>query len=83
MSLRDVFLGVVRSKLYTMLKSSYMRDWTAELVYSLIDEAMNEKSYDIQVYLQEHVVTLENMNNAAQWVAQNIILPSITQRRVQ
>jgi hypothetical protein len=60
-----------------------MRDWTAELVYSLIDEAMNEKSYDIQVYLQEHVVTLENMNNAAQWVAQNIILPSITQRRVQ
>jgi len=83
MSLRDVFTSVVRNKVYIMLKQGIMRDWGAELIYSLIDQAIQEKSYEIQQYLQSYVVTLENMNTAAQLVAQQILLPYILKKRVQ
>jgi hypothetical protein len=83
MSLRDVFLSAVRDKVYNYLKQGPLRGWAAELTYNLIDQALNEKTYEIQGYLQSYVVTLENMNNAAQYVAERIILPYILQKRVE
>jgi hypothetical protein len=83
MSLHDIFLAVVRNKLYAILKQGILRDWGTELTYSVIDQAMNEKMYEIQEYLQNHVVTLENMNGSAQYVAEKILFPYITQKRVE
>jgi len=83
MSLRDVFLSLVRGMVYVELKRGLLRDWRPELVYSLIDEAINEKLYEINSFLSNYVVTLENMNDAAQRITREILLPYIYKKRVQ
>jgi hypothetical protein len=74
---------LVRDTVYLELKRGLLRDWRPELVYSLIDEVINEKAYEIDSFLQEYVVTLETMNNAAQRVAREILLPYVYKKRVQ
>jgi hypothetical protein len=83
MSLRDVFMSLVRDYAYSELKRGLLRDWRPELVYNVIDEALSEKIYEINSFLESYVVTLENMNPAALRVAREILIPYISKKRVQ
>jgi ABC-type polysaccharide transport system permease subunit len=83
MSLRDIFQSVIREKVYAILKQSYLRSWATEFVYKIIDDAMNEISDQINGYIYNNVVTLANMDYHAQVVAQNIVVPYISKKRVE
>lgn len=84
MSLREVFHSAIRDKVYAYLRQGVSRgSWTTEFIYNFLDEIMSEKSSEITSYLKDHIVTLENMDSAAQDVAEHIILPYIYKKRVE
>lgn len=83
MSLRDMFYTLLREKLYTYLKQGILREWATELIYKIVDGAIQEKMYDVNMYLQNHIVTLRNMDPSATVVVKTILLPYITKKRVE
>jgi len=83
MSLREIFSSRVRDIVYIELRKGILRDWKAEFIYKLANEAINDKQYEITSFLQNNIVTLENMSESARLVAIRIILPYIYQKRVE
>jgi hypothetical protein len=83
MSLRDMFFIKVRDMAYVSLKQGLMRDWNAEFVYRFVDEVIEEKISEINYYLQQSTVTLENMNYHADQIVRSIILPHISKKRIE
>jgi len=83
MSLREIFFSQLRDRFYVTLKGTLLRDWRPEIISSLIDEVTSEKMYEINSYIQNNVVTLENMNQHIQRIIESILLPHIYRKRVE
>ena len=83
MSLRDIFITVLRDKFYVYLKQGSLRTWSAEVIYSIVDGIIREKEYEINSYLQNYIVNLENMDGAADSIVRSILLPYLQKKRVE
>jgi hypothetical protein len=83
MSLRDVFLSQVRDRLYATLKGTILRDWRPEIVANLANETMEEKTYEINSYIQNNVITLESITHHAQRIVDSILVPYVYKKRVE
>lgn len=77
MSLRTIFKGRVRDVLFSRLRGKQLRLWDTAQVVDFTDAVLKNKAVEIDNYLNERNVTLDNINSAVQEVVDKILLPSI------
>lgn len=80
--LRDLFYTRIRDSLYIYLKSGVLRDWQPAVVYKLVDSVINDKLPEIDYYLQNYVIRLDNIEGGVNHVVNKILVPYVKKLRV-
>ena len=83
MSLREIFLSKILDKFFIALRMGPLRDWKPETVYELVKSTMQEKATEIGYYIGSHNVSLLTMDEHADTIVKEILLPYISKKRVE
>jgi hypothetical protein len=81
-TLRELFFSKVSSRLYDRLREGFMKGMDMTFVYKFSHDLTYERAKEIFSYLETHIVTLENMNEAVDYVVENILMPHVKGMRI-
>lgn len=82
-TLRSLFFNRVKEKLYSYLKMGVLKETNPAFVYGFINEIIEEKMPEIIAYLSNNMITLEKIEDGADFIVKNIIIPYIKKARVE
>ena len=77
MGVRDVFLRRVRDILFDRLSREYLKGWDVQQRLKFTEEVVAENKAKIEDYLNGTEVHLSNINQVADYIVENILIPSI------
>jgi len=77
MSFKSIFLDRLRDRLYDHLRIGVMKGWEVRQIIEFTDVSISNNTVQIDEYLKNHKVTLDNVNESIEEIIVKIILPSI------
>lgn len=77
MSVKEIFLERVHDRLYRLLRDGIMREWDVADVINFSRAVIKENKAEINAYLQQNPVRLDNINKAVDEIVKKVLLPLI------
>jgi hypothetical protein len=81
--IREAFFSRLQSALYVYIKSHKMfKDWETSELYMIAGGLLNEKTNEINEYLDRHQFTVANQQKAVEEIMERILVPELENQRI-
>ena len=81
--LKTLFLGKITGKLKDHLAEGILKDYASTYTWEFAGEIVKEDIKEIDNYLKTHSVTLYNMDEHADYILKNILIPYLKRKKVE